>query len=83
MRGDAQQDGMFSYLYPADRGPQDHPLRPIKKVEAESATPINDYSSTSTVSSANSAHTDHTKSSNNIVVGPVVEVGTDEEIPRE
>jgi len=30
--GDAQQDGMFSYLSPADRVPQDHPLRPIKKM---------------------------------------------------
>jgi len=30
--GDAQQDGMFSYLSPAGRVPQDHPLRPIKKM---------------------------------------------------
>ena len=33
MRGaDENQDGMFSYLSPAARVPQDHPLRPIKKM---------------------------------------------------
>lgn len=33
MRGhDSQQDGMFSYLSPSDRVPQEHPLRPIKKM---------------------------------------------------
>ncbi len=33
MRGhDSQQDGMFSYLSPSDRVPQDHPLRPIKQM---------------------------------------------------
>ena len=33
MRGaDDHQDGMFSYLSPAARVPQDHPLRPIKKM---------------------------------------------------
>lgn len=31
MRGsDSHQDGMFRYLSPAERVPQDHPLRPIK-----------------------------------------------------
>jgi transposase len=33
MRGfDSHQDGMFSYLSPADRVPPDHPLRPIKEM---------------------------------------------------
>ncbi|MHB8068656.1 MAG: IS5 family transposase [Desulfobaccales bacterium] len=33
MRGtDDHQDGMFSYLSPAARVPEDHPLRPIKKM---------------------------------------------------
>jgi len=33
MRGDdLQQEAMFSYLSPADRVPQDHPLRPIRRM---------------------------------------------------
>jgi len=33
MRGtDDHQDGMFSYLSPATRVPEDHPLRPIKRM---------------------------------------------------
>src|SRR5659263_63154 len=33
MRGfDSHQDGMFSYLSPAERVPPDHPLRPIKEM---------------------------------------------------
>ena len=33
MRGtDDHQDGMFSYLSPAARVPEDHPLRPIKRM---------------------------------------------------
>jgi transposase len=33
MRGDdLQQEAMFSYLSPANRVPQDHPLRPIRRM---------------------------------------------------
>ena len=33
MRGDdVQQEAMFSYLSPEARVPQDHPLRPIRKM---------------------------------------------------
>ena len=33
MRGsEVHQDGMFSYLSPEARVPQDHPLRPIRKM---------------------------------------------------
>src|SRR5712692_9239342 len=36
MRGNEQiQDGMFSYISPAQRVPQDHPLRPIRKMVDE------------------------------------------------
>ncbi len=36
MRGDdVQQDAMFSYLSPEQRVPQDHPLRPIRKMVDE------------------------------------------------
>jgi transposase len=36
MRGNEQiQDAMFSYISPAQRVPQDHPLRPIRKMVDE------------------------------------------------
>ena len=36
MRGSEQiQDAMFSYISPAQRVPQDHPLRPIRKMVDE------------------------------------------------
>ena len=36
MRGDDnQQEGMFSYISPEKRVPEDHPLRPIRKMVDE------------------------------------------------
>src|ERR1700721_20986 len=36
MRGDDnQQEGMFSYISPEKRVPEDHPLRPIRKIVDE------------------------------------------------
>ena len=33
MRGtDRHQEGMFSYVSPEARGPQDHPLRPVREM---------------------------------------------------
>jgi hypothetical protein len=41
MRGFAYpQDGMFSYLSPADRVTPDHPLRPIKQMVNQALTDL-------------------------------------------